>query len=258
MRVRALRHVLAATAVAATAVAGVLTATPTGAAAVGPAAAHRALPTGGDRTFTSTAGGWVGYVVSGYGPYTSVSASWTQPAVSCAGATEDTYSSFWVGLDGSLSDRNTIEQTGTEADCINGSPFYGAWYESYPNPPIFLSGPVVMPGDLFYAKVTANGSGSFTTFLEDKTQGDWTYSVTFKLGKAQRASAEVVVETPMVNGETKPLSDFGTVNFSGATANGTSFASLTGLQAYQLPGVATICPMSASGDFSIHIGTGAC
>ncbi len=42
---------------------------------------------------------WSGYDVNGGGPYTSVSATWTQPAVDCA-KTPTAYSSFWVGLDG--------------------------------------------------------------------------------------------------------------------------------------------------------------
>src|SRR5437764_1332426 len=79
----------------------------------------------------STSTNWAGYDVTG-GRYTSVSASWTQPAVNCA-VTPSGWSSFWVGLDGDTS--NTVEQTGTEADCSNGSPVYSGWFEMYPKFP---------------------------------------------------------------------------------------------------------------------------
>ena len=41
----------------------------------------------------STSANWAGYVASG-GGYTSVSAAWTQPGVSCTSQTS--YASFWV------------------------------------------------------------------------------------------------------------------------------------------------------------------
>src|SRR5262245_7033344 len=63
------------------------------------------------RITNSTSSNWSGYAVTG-GRYTSVSASWTEPSVSCSGTA---YSSFWVGLDGDTS--GTVEQTGTDADC---------------------------------------------------------------------------------------------------------------------------------------------
>jgi hypothetical protein len=44
----------------------------------------------------STSTNWSGYAVTG-NRFTSVSASWKEPTVSCSGTV---YSSFWVGLDG--------------------------------------------------------------------------------------------------------------------------------------------------------------
>src|SRR5438105_2174985 len=67
----------------------------------------------------STSGNWSGYAATG-GGFTSVSASWVQPAVSCTSKT--TYSSFWVGIDGDGS--NSVEQTGSEADCSGGRAVY--------------------------------------------------------------------------------------------------------------------------------------
>src|ERR1700678_2931249 len=56
---------------------------------------------------------WAGYADTA-GTYTTVSASWTQPAGTCSSG--DTYAAFWIGIDGYSS--STVEQTGTELDCI--------------------------------------------------------------------------------------------------------------------------------------------
>jgi hypothetical protein len=165
----------------------------------------------------STSTNWSGYAVTG-GRYTSVSSSWTEPAVSC---TKTTYSSFWVGLDGDTS--NTVEQTGTDSDCANRRPVYYAWYEMYPAYPVNLSG-TVRPGDHMSASVTTNGSGSFTLTISDSTQG-WTYTTHATLASAQLSSAEVIAEAPSSGNRVLPLANFGTVNFTGSTVNGAALTS---------------------------------
>ena len=184
----------------------------------------------------STSTNWSGYAVSG-GRYTteqpapsiarnavtgsrftSVSASWTQPAASC---TTTAYSSFWVGLDGDTS--NTVEQTGTDADCSGRTPQYYAWYEMYPKFPVNFSNPV-QPGDKMSASVTTDGRGGFTLTISDATRS-WTRTVTARLKSAKLASAEVIAEAPSSSGGVLPLANFGTVSFTNAKANG---ALLTG------------------------------
>jgi len=167
----------------------------------------------------STSTNWSGYAVTG-SRFTSVSAQWTEPTVSCSGTA---YSSFWVGLDGDTS--NTVEQTGTDADCSGSTPKYYAWYEMYPKFPVNLSG-TVRPGDHLSASVTTNGSGSFTLTIADSTRG-WTNTTTARLNRAKLASAEVIAEAPSSSGGVLPLANFGTVSFSGATANGALLTSST-------------------------------
>jgi len=167
----------------------------------------------------SSSTNWSGYAVTG-GRYTSVSSSWTVPAVSCSGTA---YSSFWVGLDGDTS--GTVEQTGTDSDCSGSTPQYYAWYEMYPKFPVNLSG-TVRPGDHLSASVTTNGNGSFTLTITDSTQG-WTNTTTARLKRAQLASAEVIAEAPSSSGGVLPLANFGTVSFSGAKANGSLLTSST-------------------------------
>ncbi|MEV7602265.1 G1 family glutamic endopeptidase [Kitasatospora sp. NPDC089797] len=184
-------------------------------AATAPTVVQAPLAHHGGGLRNSTSGNWSGYAATG-SKFTSVSASWVQPAVSCTGAA--TWSSFWVGLDGDGS--STVEQTGTEADCSGGSPVYSSWYEMYPAYPVNFSN-AVRPGDHFTASVTTNGSGSFTLTLADTTAG-WKRTVTKALRSAALASAEVIAEAPSSSTGVLPLSDFHSVAFSGASANGRS------------------------------------
>jgi Peptidase A4 family len=167
----------------------------------------------------STSSNWSGYAVTG-SRFTSVSASWTQPTATCSATA---YSSFWVGLDGDTS--NTVEQTGTDADCSGRTPQYYAWYEMYPKYPVNFSNPV-QPGDKMSASVTTDGRGGFTLTISDATRS-WTRTVTARLKSAKLASAEVIAEAPSSSGGVLPLANFGTVNFSNAKANGALLTSST-------------------------------
>ena len=171
------------------------------------------------RITNSTSTNWSGYAVTG-SRFTSVSSSWTEPTATCSGTA---YSSFWVGLDGDTS--NTVEQTGTDADCSGSTPQYYAWYEMYPKFPVNLRG-TVRPGDHLSASVTTDGSGRFTLTITDSTQG-WTNTTNARLKSAKLASAEVIAEAPSSSGGVLPLANFGTVSFSGAKANGSLLTSST-------------------------------
>ena len=195
----------------------------------------------------STSSNWSGYAVTG-GRYTTVSASWTEPTVKCSGTA---YSSFWIGLDGDTS--NTVEQTGTDADCSGSTPQYYAWYEMYPKFPVNLRG-TVRPGDHLSATVTASGRGSFTLTISDSTQG-WTNTTTARLKSAKLASAEVIAEAPSSSGGVLPLANFGTVGFTSATVNGSTLTSSTpGLDAITMQSGSTVKAQPGSisnGSFSV-------
>lgn len=161
--------------------------------------------------FTST--NWAGYV-STSGPFSSVSATWVQPTGVCSSLS--TYSSFWVGLDGDGS--NSVEQTGSEVDCRSGTPRYSAWYEMYPSPAVTWFNRV-KPGDVMRASVTADGIGHFALTLADATQG-WSHSVLRTYLAGARHSAEIIAEAPSNGVGVLPLTNFGTVVFTSAEANG--------------------------------------
>jgi hypothetical protein len=160
---------------------------------------------------------WAGYAAGGTkGSFSSVAASWSQPSVTC-GAGENSHASFWVGLDGYTS--RTVEQVGTDSDCVNGQPTYFAWYELFPKLPVRLGVPIG-GATLISASVVAV-NGIFQLTLNDKT-------VTQVSKRATLSSAEVIVEAPSSNHGpfgTLALADFVTVNFGGASVNGSQLAS---------------------------------
>ena len=182
------------------------------------------------RTFAQSNGtavstNWSGYAAT-TGTYTSVTANWTQPAGHCnSGGTQ--YAAFWVGLDGYSS--GTVEQTGSEVDCVGRTAEYYAWYEAYPNPSVGYNN-TVRAGDSFTSTVTYIGNNQFTLYLDDITQ-HWSHTVTVTVNGAARSSAEVIAEAPCCTffGGILPLANFGTINFTGSTANGAALGAAGGV-----------------------------
>jgi Peptidase A4 family len=154
---------------------------------------------------------WSGIVTTGSG-FTSVSASWNEPTVTC-NSSNDLYAP-WVGIDGYGS--SSVEQTGVATDCSSGRPVYQAWYEMYPANPVYYSN-AVSGGDSFTGKVTRSGT-SYTLTITDNTKG-WTKTTT-KSYSGANASAEFILESP-----TAAYPRFGKVTFTNALVNGKSIGS---------------------------------
>ena len=144
------------------------------------------------------------------GVVTDVKGTWAVQAVDCSLSTTSTYSSAWVGIDGYVS--NSVEQLGTEHDCINGKAQYYAWYEMYPKPSIKVALPV-QPGDVMNGEVKY-ANGQFTLTLMSSRGA---FKTTQRSNKAARSSAEWIVEAPF-SGGVLPLANFGTLPFINATA----------------------------------------
>jgi Peptidase A4 family len=202
---------------------------------------------------TASSANWAGYVVGGSSSatrYKSVSGSWVVPTVKCTSG--QSYSSFWVGLGGSgsgssstsasdsgswsdpssmsgsasgSSSSTSLEQAGTEADCgADGSATYSAWYELVPSPPVKV-GLSVHPGDHVTSKVTVDGS-NVTVQLSNTTTGQ-SFEKTLQASSPDVSSAEWIAEAPSTctqgasNCTPLSLADFGTAQFSGASATTT-------------------------------------
>jgi hypothetical protein len=181
---------------------------------------------------------WAGYVVGGSDSntqFSNVSGSWVQPTSKCGTGQDD--AAFWVGIGGDdgqsssvgqsgLGDGSStsLEQIGTEGNCTGNGTQYYAWYELVPAAPVQLN-LAIHPGDKIKASVSVNGNN--TSFsLTDETTGQ-SFSKTVSSPNPDTSSAEWVAEAPSEcdgsGGCTPlPLSDFGTVDFTSAsaTANG--------------------------------------
>lgn len=160
---------------------------------------------------------WAGYAIETNlstpqnNAVSDVKGSWVVPSLTCTST--NTYSAAWVGIDG-YSD-NSVEQTGTEHDCINGKSSYYAWYEMYPKPSFRINFPVPLKaGDTISAEVQFINN-KFTLTLKDVTTGQ-NFTTTQK-SNALRQSAEWIMEAPW-SGSILPLANFGTMSFSGAQA----------------------------------------
>lgn len=175
-----------------------------------------------------TSTNWSGYAVTGAkGSVTDVTASWRVPSIYGTCPSTNQYSSFWVGIDGYSS--NTVEQIGTDSDCVNGKPVYYAWFEFYPHPSVTIESMAVTPGDLIYAEVKSTGKGAFTVTIQDLTTHAPAFIASAKVPSADQSSAEWIAEAPY-SGGVLPLADFNTVFFgSDNTAEtNTCFATIGG------------------------------
>ncbi|UOX86965.1 G1 family endopeptidase [Amycolatopsis sp. FBCC-B4732] len=157
-------------------------------------------------------GNWGGYV--SFGSFTTATASWTEPTVTCR-SSNDLFAP-WVGIDGDGS--STVEQTGVETDCSSGHPVYSAWYEMYPAAPVYYN-VSVGAGDHITATVTRTATNTYRLDLSDTTKG-WTKTTTKSL-TSKHASAEAIIESPT---DSYPTISGG-ITFTGVKFNGTNLAS---------------------------------
>ena len=155
---------------------------------------------------TAVSFNWAGNAASGT-TFTDAKGTWTQPAADCS-KNPTQISSFWVGIDGFTS--NTVEQIGTDADCVHGRPFYFAWWEMFPAP-LNVIPLKVSPGDTVSAEVSASG----TAFTLTITVGTQQFSTTQTSADAAKSSAEWIAEGP-----SQFLADFNAVSFFDASATG--------------------------------------
>jgi hypothetical protein len=170
---------------------------------------------------TTNFSGYIDYAGSGQ-TFTSVSAHWTVPTVSCQPG-ETSWAAQWPGI----GDATTVQQDGTETDCNGGTPVYWAWYEMYGDAAVnngyaqALSSVTypVSPGDAMTGSVSVSGT-TWLLSLADAT-ANWSFSTQFASppGGLSQGSAEWMVEDP--DGcvpQCQTLSQYTPVQFTAATA----------------------------------------
>jgi peptidase A4-like protein len=157
---------------------------------------------------------WGGYVALKSGThFRYIQSTFFVPYVDCA-STPDSFSGHWVGIDGA--NNASVEQDGILAACQGTTPAYAAWYEMFPQPPVYPD-ITIRPGDSILASVYYNSSTrKFTLKLADTTNGRH-FSVTRSCpsgASCQRTSAEAISEAPSSGTGVLPLTDFRAEGYS--------------------------------------------
>jgi hypothetical protein len=206
------------------------------------AAAALAAPTAG----IDVSSNWAGYAITGVGStatnavtnisFTNVTGTWIQPTATCTAGTS-TSAAIWVGLGGYTVGSNSLEQTGTSADCSSGGKAtYTAWYELVPSASVNIK-LKIFPGDTITASVVINQSDVLVQ-VKNRTRHT-AFTKHLAMEEPDLTSAEWIAEAPSectYSGlcRTVPLTNFGAVTFSriaalgngaGGTLNGPSWES---------------------------------
>jgi len=176
---------------------------------------------------------WSGYMVASdiqnRSPVvSSVSASWKVPEVKTS--ENNTFSGVWLGIGGYGED--SLIQTGTEQEYLNGRFVYYAWYELLPDYLIRISNLHVQPGDTITASISLINENASTWSIEisDVTRNEHFKKVV--VYNSSRLSAEWIVERPKVNGAVSTLADFGNVTFTECEATVDGVAGVIGNFSY--------------------------
>jgi hypothetical protein len=140
----------------------------------------------------------------------SVSGSWTVPEVKPSG--NSTFSGVWMGIGGY--GEETLIQTGTEQEYIDGKLVYYAWYELFPDYLVRIPSLHIQPSDVITACISLINENESTWAIQisDVTRGEQFKKVV--VYNSSRLTAEWVVERPKVNGTVSILADFGNVTFT--------------------------------------------
>lgn len=168
---------------------------------------------------------WSGYAATRTtvsNKFERVAGSWTQPAGNCT-RREGSYSATWVGLGGFKRGSRALEQDGSEVDCTPfGQAVYSAWFELVPADPVQL--PLkIHAGDSLSASVAVRDSRVIMQVVDHTTGRSRTVVRRMTDPSPDVSSAEWIVEAPSAcfSAEvcrTLPLTDFGTVSFTNASA----------------------------------------
>jgi hypothetical protein len=158
---------------------------------------------------------WSGYIVASdvqnRSPVvSSICASWRVPGIKSS--ENDTFSGVWVGIGGYGED--TLIQTGTEQEYVNGRVVYYAWYELLPDYLVRIPTVHVRASDTVTASISLINKNTNTWSIEiaDVTRGErFKKTIVYN---SSRLSAEWVVERPKVNDTISTLADFGNVTFT--------------------------------------------
>jgi hypothetical protein len=159
----------------------------------------------------STSSNWAGYAARG-GHFSSVSGTWTVPEIPLDapfGA-----DAAWVGI-GGLRTRDLIQAGTQQIVTGTGSVTYQAWYEKLPD----VSHPVpltVLPGHTVSVSIDLQAPDTWLISLTNVTTGQMLQRT--ETYESSHSSAEWIQEAPFARRRVLPLSEFGSISFSAASA----------------------------------------
>jgi hypothetical protein len=158
-----------------------------------------------------TSRNWSGYAARG-GIFTSVSASWTLPKLALDGPFGA--DAAWVGI-GGLRTRDLIQGGTQQSVSGNGSVTYQAWIEMLPDAshPVPLT---VLPGDTVTVSVDQQAGENWLFSFINRTSGQ-TLQRTVQYSSSL-SSAEWIQEAPFARQRVLPISQFGSLTFTNASA----------------------------------------
>jgi hypothetical protein len=158
-----------------------------------------------------TSRNWSGYAARG-GIFTSVSASWTLPKLALDGPFGA--DAAWVGI-GGLRTRDLIQGGTQQSVSGNGSVTYQAWIEMLPDAshPVPLT---VLPGDTVTVSVDQQAGENWLFSFINRTSGQ-TLQRTVQYSSSL-SSAEWIQEAPFARQRVLPISQFGSLPFTNASA----------------------------------------
>jgi Peptidase A4 family len=178
------------------------------------------------RNATQVSANWSGYVAAGSDAaattpsFTGVAGRWVQPRARCT-VGRSSSSAFWVGIGGASDASHALEQIGTQVSCnARGKATYSMWYELVPAASVTIKYKV-FPGNVITASVTVKGTRVTVQIrnLSRRTR----FTKVLSMSSPDTSSAEWVAEAPSACFSADrcvvvPLTDFGTVSFTNATA----------------------------------------
>jgi hypothetical protein len=159
----------------------------------------------------SSSRNWSGYAARG-GTFTSVAASWTVPRLALDGPFGA--DATWVGI-GGLRTRDLIQAGTQQTASGNSTTSYQAWIETLPD----VSHPVpltVLPGDTVTVSVDQQAGDMWLISFANLTSGE---SLQQPIQYASSvSSAEWIEEAPFARRRVLPISQFGSLTFTSASA----------------------------------------
>jgi hypothetical protein len=159
----------------------------------------------------STSRNWSGYAARG-GVFTSVSATWTIPQLAVDGPFGA--DATWIGI-GGLRSHDLIQAGTQQAVSGNGSVTYHAWIETLPD--VSHAVPLtVLPGESIAISIDLQDGDTWLISFANLTSGQ-TLQRTLQYTSTV-SSAEWIEEAPLVRRRVLPISQFGSLTFTSASA----------------------------------------